>query len=215
MLLHFFRRIFHERQLRWNDRRNAASGFRYGPDETPRDLVFRVLHVCEIKYSIARAVDDDDGVASPCLPKNRSWLAFVKSSQARRCDKMFTTNLLAVLRQVKCEHAAFPLRCSWIALSGRPDTFEVGRFARCSLRGTRSTGAQAAACDGQCREQADGSGNAGNHVHRQAGDWWQPSILLRARQDAVRSMSRAERADRDACPNWRCLPVSSRHYQQR
>lgn len=110
MFLLFFRRIFHERQVRWNDRRNAASGFRYGPDETPRDLVFRVLHVCEIKYSIARAVDDNDGVASRCLPKNRSWLAFIKSSQARRCDHMFTTNPLAVLRQVKREYTAVPLR---------------------------------------------------------------------------------------------------------
>ena len=112
MLLLFFRRIFHQRQLRWNDRRNTTFGFRYGPDETPRDLVFRVLHVCEIKYSIARTVDDNDGMASPGLPKNRSWLAFIKSSQARRCDKMFTTNPLAVLRQVKCEYAAFPLRGS-------------------------------------------------------------------------------------------------------
>lgn len=110
MLLLFFRRIFHQRQLRLNDGRNTTFGFRHRPDKAPRNLVFRVLHVCEIKHSITRTVDDDNGMSSPGLPKNRSWLTFVKSSQARRCDNMFATNPLAVLRQVKREYTAVPLR---------------------------------------------------------------------------------------------------------
>ena len=110
------------------------------------------------------------GMGAQHLPR----IAFFKLREPGSCDKMLATNPLAVLGQVKREHAAFPFRGAGIAMSGRPDTFEVGRFASCSVRGTGSTRAQAAACDGQCREQADGSGNAGIHAHRQAGDWGQP-----------------------------------------